>query len=53
MSGGCKKKVLKNLKSVEVYNYYENKRTYLPDMNEGRCEHASISMSNKMFAISG
>ena len=41
----------KYLKSVEAYDCYENKWTYLPDINEERCQHASVSMSNKLFLI--
>ena len=33
--------------------YYENKWTYLPEMIEGRFEHGSVSMGNKMFVIGG
>ena len=36
-----------NLKSVEAYDYYENKWTHLP----GRFQHVLVSMSNKMFVI--
>ena len=41
------------IKSVEAYHYYENKWTYLPDMIEERCFHATVSMVNKMFVIGG
>ena len=41
------------LKSVEAYDYYENKWTYLPDMIEERRLHATVSMGNKMFVIGG
>ena len=41
------------LKSVEAYDYYENKWTYLPDMNKERSCHASVSMGNKLFVIGG
>ena len=41
------------LKSVEAYDYYENKWTYLPDMIEERHYHASVSMGNKLFVIGG
>ena len=34
-------------KSVEAYDYYENKWTHLP----GRFQHVLVSMSNKMFVI--
>ena len=39
------------LKSVVAYDYYENKWTDLPDMNERRIYHASVSMGNKFFVI--
>ena len=39
--------------SVEAYDYYENKWTYLPDMIEERHYHASVSMGNKLFVIGG
>ena len=61
VSGGCRR--LKSgfgnwrnivlLKSVEVYDFYENKWTYLPDMIEERRNHASVSMGNKLFVIGG
>ena len=41
------------LKSVESYDYYDNKRTFLPNMVEGRSCHAAVSMGNKMFVIGG
>ena len=41
------------LKSVEAYDYYENKWTYLPDMIEERFYHAAASMGNKQFVIGG
>ena len=41
------------LNSVEAYDYYENKLTYLPEMIERRYYHASVSMGNKMFVIGG
>ena len=41
------------LKSVEAYDYHENKRTYLPVMIEKRSYHAAVSMGNKMFVIGG
>ena len=40
-----------DLKSVEAYDFNENTWTYLPDMIEKRCNHASVS--NKMFVIGG
>ena len=40
-------------KSVEAYDYYENKWNNLPDMIEKRCDHATVSMGNKMFVIGG
>ena len=41
------------LNSVETYDYYDNKWTYLPEMIERRSYHASVKMSNKMFVIGG
>ena len=41
------------LTSVETYDYYEDKWTCLPDLLEGRCNHAVVSMVNKMFVIGG
>ena len=41
------------LKSVEEYDHHENKWTYLPDMIKERCNHAPVSMGNKMFVIGG
>ena len=40
-------------KSVEAYDYYENKWTYLPDMIVKRYHHSSVSMGNKIFVIGG
>ena len=37
-----------DLKSVEAYDYYENKWTYLPDMIKERFHHAVVSMGNKL-----
>ena len=42
-----------SLKSVEAYDYYENKWAYLPGMIEKRDNHASVSTSNKLFVIGG
>ena len=39
------------LKSVEAYDHHENKWTNLLDMIEARCNHAAVSMGNKMFVI--
>ena len=47
MSGGIDEK------SVEAYDYYENKWTYLPNMIEERYDHASVSISSKLFVIGG
>ena len=44
---------LQKLKSVEAYDYYENKWTYLPDMIKERCNHATVSMGNKLIVIGG
>ena len=46
-------KYYRTLKSVEAYDHYENKLTYLPDMIEERLFHASVSMGNKLFVIGG
>ena len=53
MSGGWNSRRYYSMNSVEAYDYYENKWTYLPDMNEKRCDHTSVSMGNKMFVIGG
>ena len=39
--------------SVEAYDDYENKWTYLPNMIRKRRLHASVSMGNKLFVIGG
>ena len=41
------------LKSVEIYDRYENKWTHLPDMLEGGDNYSSTSMGNKMFVTAG
>ena len=46
VNGGSKR-------SVEAYDYYENKWTNLTDMIEHRYCHASVSMGNKLFVIGG
>ena len=40
-----------NLKSVEAYDYYENKWSYLPDMIQGKYSHGSVGLCNKIFII--
>ena len=40
------------LKSVEAYDYHENKWTRLPDMLEKRSNYFLKSLSNKMFVMS-
>ena len=42
-----------SLKSVEAYDYYENKWNYLSDMIKKRYHHSSVSMGNKMFVVGG
>ena len=42
---------LSRFKSVEAFDYCENKWTYLQDMNEKRSNHAAVSIGNKMFVI--
>ena len=41
------------LKSIEAYDHYENKRTYLPYLIDKRCDQAAVSMGNRMFVIGG
>ena len=41
------------LKSVGVYDYYENKWSYFLDMIERRWNHALVSTGNKMFVVGG
>ena len=41
------------IKSVEAYDYHEDKWIYLPDMIKERCSHAAVSMGKKMFVIGG
>ena len=43
----------RELKSVEAYDYYENKWKFLPDMINYRSDHATVSMGNKLFVIGG
>ena len=38
---------------MEAYDYYENKWTYLPDINDKRRNHAAVSMGSKLFVIEG
>ena len=40
-----------SFKSVEAYDYYENKWTYLPDMIKHKSSHAQVSMGNKLFVF--
>ena len=40
-------------KSVEAYDYYENKWNKLPDMIERRKDHTSVGFGNKLFVIGG
>ena len=40
-------------KSVESYDFYENKWSHLADMIEERSSHDSVSMGNKLFVIGG
>ena len=41
------------LKSVEQYDYFEDKWINLSDLIEERSCHAAVSMGNKMFVIGG
>ena len=42
-----------NLKSVEAYDYHENKWTCSPDMINKRACHGQVSMGNKLFVLGG
>ena len=63
VSGGCRKKLIPDrwdlihevfqLKSVEAYDYHDNKWTYFPSMLLPRKNHIAISISSKMFIIGG
>ena len=57
VTGGRIKKeddaVLTSVKSVEAYNFHENKWTQLPDMLNERCFHSAVSIGNKLFVIGG
>ena len=39
------------LKSVEAYDYYEDKWTFYASMIERRYGHSAVSLGNKMFVI--
>ena len=41
------------LRSVEAYDYYENKWSSFPSMLISRKNHTAVSISNKMFMIGG
>ena len=49
VSGGVKGFTMVN--SVEAYDHYENKQTYLPDIIKSRSQHSLGSLSNKLFII--
>ena len=39
--------------SVEAYDYFENKWSYMPDLIKGRDGHGSVAMGNKLYVIGG
>ena len=39
--------------SVEAYDYFENKWSYMPDLIEGRESHGSLAMGDKLYVIGG
>ena len=41
------------LKSIESYDFHENKWYYFPDMLSPRVNHSAVSIGNKMFMIGG
>ena len=42
-----------SLRSVEAYDYNENKWDFLPCMINGRSLHGAVCMGNKLFVIGG
>ena len=40
-----------NLKSVEAYDFHENKWSFLPDMIQKKYCHGSVGLGNKLFVI--
>ena len=53
VTGGSSRSESSRLKSVEPYDYHDNKWTYLPDMKDKRSSHVAVSMGNKLFVIGG
>ena len=41
------------LKSSESYCFHENKWTQFSDMLQGRHDHSSVTIENKLFVIGG
>ena len=41
------------LKSIEGFDFHENKWYYFPDMLSPRINHSAVSIGNKMFLIGG
>ena len=42
-----------SLRSVEVYDHFADKWTYMADMCNFRSEHSSVAVRNKLFAVGG
>ena len=38
---------------MEAYDYYKNKWTYLPGINDKWINYESVSMGSKLFVIEG
>ena len=53
VSGGCINNNSNRigLRSVEIYDYHENKWSFLPEMIYGMSFHKLVSMGNKMFVV--
>ena len=53
MTGGYDGANDTELRSVEAYDYYENKWDFLPRMIDKRISHGAVCISNKLFVIGG
>ena len=53
LGGKSSKIISKKLKSVEKYDHYLNKWSFLANMQKERCEAAVVTKGNKMFVIGG
>ena len=40
-------------RSSELYCFHENKWTQFADMSQGRIDHGTVSIGNKLFVIGG